>query len=61
MRSYAQFGGNQTIGQVAVEKSAGIALGTGTLIEGLPAATRSLMNNPGGVFIPTPSINTGSN
>lgn len=58
MRSYAQFGGNQSINQVAIQKSSNLALGTGTLIEGLPAATRSLINNPGGVFIPTPSIST---
>lgn len=52
MRTYQTFGGVKNLKSVA--KSEAIALGTGAIIQGIPAATRSVMNAQKGVFIPTP-------
>jgi hypothetical protein len=54
MRTYQTFGGNKGPGLQAVVKSEAIALGTNVIIQGIPAATRSVMNAQKGVFIPTP-------
>lgn len=54
MRSYQTFGGNKGADLRSTLKSEAVALGTGALIQGIPAATRTLMNAQKGVFIPTP-------
>jgi hypothetical protein len=54
MRTYQTFGGNKGPGLAAVAKSEATALGTQVLLGGVASATRSVMNRPTGVFIPTP-------
>jgi hypothetical protein len=39
-------------------KSEAIAIGTNTIIQGIPGAIRPILNKPTGIFIPTPSTNT---
>jgi hypothetical protein len=39
--------------------SEAISLGKGTIIQGIPSATRAVLNRPTGVFIPTPTTNQG--
>jgi hypothetical protein len=42
----------------AVAKSEAIAIGTNTIIQAIPGATRPVLNRPTGVFIPTPPTST---
>jgi hypothetical protein len=42
----------------SISKSEAIAIGTNTLIQGIPGAIRPILNKPTGIFIPTPPTNT---
>lgn len=43
----------------AIAKSEAIAIGTNTIIQGIPGAIRPILNKPTGIFIPTPTTGTG--
>lgn len=55
MRTYQTFGGPKGANLKNTVKSEALALGTGAIVQGIPSATRAVMNRPTGVFIPTAS------